>query len=266
MAYLTISNHSVQFFGDLILSRACNDPNIVMWKITGFTSDGPPPSDLIAPIPTDVTKANYDDISRFTRSAFLPSKLPGVNAFTKLALFHTPGNSSQFFMRFGLHHVPDQNPVLAFCNAGGNVFMWDLERMTIYQRLADQMNDPNREDSQNLVVPSWLRAVKNRPNTTSRASESAADKEGRQSGQSGRGDHSKGKDSKSAISAESLEAWDQKYSLQRQPAGIPAHKKESSKEGLVGRKAAWSPGGEWCVVAGSGNYILVLQRWAKGKV
>ncbi|OAR03049.1 hypothetical protein LLEC1_06282, partial [Akanthomyces lecanii] len=34
---------SVSFFGDYILSRACHDNVIVLWRIEGFSSQGPPP-------------------------------------------------------------------------------------------------------------------------------------------------------------------------------------------------------------------------------
>ena len=33
---------------------------------------------------------------------------------------------------------------------------------------------------------------------------------------------------------------------------------------FLGRQVAWSPAGDWCVVAGSQNTVIILQRWPKG--
>lgn len=163
-------------------------------------------------------------------------------------------------MRFKLHFVPDQHPVLAFCNAAGNVFFWDFERLIAYREFMEALKDPNRNRSKPLPHPNWMRPVKGRPKTDSNK------------GRHGGGD----KDAPSAFRAdairlseeigdynvETLETWASRYSQDDPHEPLKAHKTESSSANFVGRQAAWSPGGEWCVVVGSSNQALILQRWA----
>ncbi|KAJ3474017.1 hypothetical protein NLG97_g10028 [Lecanicillium saksenae] len=63
----------VAFFGDYILSRACHDNVIVLWRIEGFSSDGPPPPQSVAPTAQTVVPTSLDDQPRLTRSYFVPA-------------------------------------------------------------------------------------------------------------------------------------------------------------------------------------------------
>ncbi|KAG5932766.1 hypothetical protein E4U59_007301 [Claviceps monticola] len=58
----------VAFFGDYILSRACHDNIIVLWRIEGFSSDGPKQPQSTAPTPQHVLSASYEDPDRLTRT------------------------------------------------------------------------------------------------------------------------------------------------------------------------------------------------------
>lgn len=249
------------FYGDCILSRACHDNVISLWRIEGFSSANPPPPQSIAPTAQTTVPTNYDEASRLTRSAFVPTISPQCpSQYTMLLQFHTPNCGPQFFMRFKLHFVPDQHPVLAFCNAAGNVFFWDFERLIAYREFMEALKDPNRNRSKPLPHPNWMRPVKGRPKTDSNK------------GRHGGGD----KDAPSAFradairlseeigdyNAETLETWASRYSQDDPHEPLKAHKTESSSANFVGRQAAWSPGGEWCVVVGSSNQALILQRWA----
>ncbi|OAQ86572.1 embryonic ectoderm development protein [Purpureocillium lilacinum] len=138
----------VAFYGDQILSRACHDNVIVLWRIEGFSSDGPPPAPSTAPTLQNVVPTSNEDPGRLTRSAFVPATSPICPAqYTRLLEFHTPSCGPQFFMRFKLHHVPGQNPVLAFCNAAGNIFFWDLKRLTVYRDIIGTLRDARRDKS-----------------------------------------------------------------------------------------------------------------------
>ena len=157
-------------------------------------------------------------------------------------------------MRFGLHLVPDQNPVLAFCNAAGNIFFWDFTRLSIYSDVMQRYEDPDRDKTAPFPLPSWLKPVipRQRAGAAGRFKQSASEKLSASMAQNG-GD----------FSSDTLESWGSRYDLKNAHEPLRAHKSESSSANFVGRKAAWSPGGEWCVVVGSNNTALILQRWAK---
>ncbi|PNY23968.1 Polycomb protein esc [Tolypocladium capitatum] len=247
----------VAFYGDHILSRACHDNVIVLWRIEGFSSDGPPPPQSAAPTPQSVVPASNEDPGRLTRSAFVPVTSPLCPAqYTRLLELHTPNCGPQFFMRFKLHHVPGQNPVLAFCNAAGNIFFWDFKRLTEYRDFMAMLRDPRR-DKGKVQTPGWLKPMipRQRADAIGRIRMLGSDRESVASGQTGKTDGS-------GFSAETLESWASRYSMEDPQEPLRAHKTESSSANFVGRQAAWSPGGEWCVVVGSSNTTLVLQRWA----
>lgn len=249
----------VAFYGDQILSRACHDNVIVLWRIEGFSSDGPPPAPSTAPTLQNVVPTSNEDPGRLTRSAFVPATSPICPAqYTRLLEFHTPSCGPQFFMRFKLHHVPGQNPVLAFCNAAGNIFFWDLKRLTVYRDIIGTLRDARRDKSKVVQLPNWLKPVvpRQRSDAVGRFRNAGSDRDSTASGQTG---HVEGTD----FSPETLESWASRYSLEDPQEPLRAHKTESSSANFVGRQAAWSPGGEWCVVVGSSNTTLVLQRWAK---
>lgn len=239
-----------------------------MWRIEGFSSADPPPPQDIAPTPQNVSPNTYEEPGRLTRSAFVPVISPQCPAqFTRIVEFHTPKCGVQFFMRFKLHFVPGQNPVLAFCNAGGEIFFWDFKRLAIYHDIMDAMNDPGRDSAKPLRLPSWLKPVQPRPRTDAmgRVKGVSSDKDSVTSAQTGHSESSgyKAKDGATEFSAETLESWASRYSLEDPADPLKAHKTESSSANFVGRQAAWSPGGEWCVIVGSSNTALVLQRWSK---
>ena len=252
------------FYGDQILSRACHDNVIVLWMIEGFSSGDPPPPQSAAPTPQNVVPTSNEDPGRLTRSAFVPATSPVCPAqFTRLVEFHTPNCGPQFFMRFKLHHVPGQNPVLAFCNAAGNIFFWDLKRLTVYRDFMTALRDP-RHDKRKAQPPSWLKPMipRQRADAMGRIRTLGSDKESMSSGQTAQTAQTAQAEG-NGFSLETLESWASRYSMEDSQEPLRAHKTESSSANFVGRQAAWSPGGEWCVVVGSSNTTLVLQRWAR---
>lgn len=236
---------------------------ISLWRIEGFSSDGPPPPQSIAPTPQNIVPTNYDEAGRLTRSAFVPTISPQCPAqYTRVLDFHTPNCGPQFFMRFKLHFVPGQHPVLAFCNAGGNIFFWDFKRLTVYGDFMRGLR--NHAPGKGILSrPSWLRPLQHRQRTDAAGKPRLAAL-GKESPALSQADEvPKGKEDIKEFSAETLESWAAKYSLEDAHEPLRAHKTESSSANFVGRQAAWSPGGEWCVIVGSSNTALILQRWAK---
>ncbi|KAF9770408.1 hypothetical protein IL306_012062 [Fusarium sp. DS 682] len=252
----------VAFYGDCILSRACHDNVIALWRIEGFSSANPPPPQSMAPTAQTTVPTNYEEASRLTRSAFVPTMSPQCpSQYTMLLQFHTPNCGPQFFMRFKLHFVPDQHPVLAFCNAAGNVFFWDFERLLAYREFMEVLKDPNRDRSKPLPHPGWMRPVKGRPPKTdsNKGRAGGADKD---TPSAFRADAVRLSEEIGDYNADTLETWASRYSQEDPHEPLKAHKTESSSANFVGRQAAWSPGGEWCIVVGSSNQALILQRWA----
>ncbi|UKZ59831.1 uncharacterized protein TrAtP1_001122 [Trichoderma atroviride] len=247
----------VSFYGDLILSRACHDDVIVLWKIEGFSSDDPLPAQSTAPTPQNVLPTNYEDPGRLTRSAFVPLTSPQCPVqYTRLLAFHTPNCGPQFFMRFKLHHVPNQNPVLAFCNAAGNIFFWDLKRLTTHRDVMSALAN-STDKSKPLQLPSWQKPVipRAKADTSSKPRATDSDQDPSTPVYINQIDSHE-------FSPETLESWATKYSMEDAHEPLRHHKIESSSANFVGRQASWSPGGEWCVVVGSSNTALLLQRWA----
>ncbi|CAG7566550.1 unnamed protein product [Fusarium equiseti] len=251
----------VAFYGDCILSRACHDNVISLWRIEGFSSSNPPPAESEAPVAQNTIPSNCEEAGRLTLSAFVPTVSPQCpSQYTTLLQFATPNCGPQFFMRFKLHFVPDQHPVLAFCNAGGNVFFWDFERLVAYREFMEAYKDPGRDKSKHLPHPSWLRPVKARPKQeTSKGRHGGGDKD---IPSAFKEDAIRLNEEVDGYNAETLETWASRYSTGDPHEPLKAHKTESSSATFVGRQTAWSPGGEWCVVVGSSNQALILQRWA----
>ncbi|KAK3390462.1 WD40-repeat-containing domain protein [Podospora didyma] len=245
----------VAFFGDLILSRACHEDSIVLWRIAGFSSDDPPPTFFDAPTTFDP--------SRQTRSAFAPTTTAAQPAqFTRLMQFYTPDCGVQFFMRFRMYHAPGRHPILAFANAKARTMFWDLERFTTYSRYMAALKDAQRDKAAvPPEKPSWLIVKKNskKPENASNLRNLAvADQASMVSASP---------DPESAttfgFNQKTLAEWAELYDTSNARGMIKPHRVGQIEGAFVGRQVGWSPEGDWCVVVGSGNRALIYQRWAK---
>lgn len=265
---------SVAFFGDLVLSRACHEDIIVLWRIEGFSS--------LDPIPEPSSAPTTSDTERLTRSAFAPSS---SSQYSRLLQFHTPGCGHQFYLRFKLFHQKDKNPVLAFGNAHSEIYFWDLARLIGYHDFMSEIKDSERDTTLPLHRPSWLQPIKHRKQAGGGAGgdvvsklKDGSDRDSVISGRTGSADivlegqaqaHGLGDANATlglngAYTQETLESWESKYDMTRVEDAIKSHatSKLTIKD-FVGRQVAWNASGEWCVVVGSKNLGIILQRWDK---
>lgn len=266
----------VAFYGDQILSRACHDNVIVLWEILGFSSQDPPPPTEIAPLPR-IPRPNDQDASQFTRSAFVPIVSPQCPLqYDRRMQFHTPKCDEFFFVRFQLFHQAPQHPVLAFANPAGEIFFWDFARFGVYGDVMSRLQDPALDTEKGVALPPWL----SRPPRTSGP---GGKPKGTGVGVGGGGGRvAQGENRTVAHSLKDLDPklvaeWDSMYGIRDRDHALEAHHRievsVKDTDGprrsrlwaapFVGRQATWSPGGEWCVVAGSLNVVFVLRRWGK---
>ncbi|KAI0020222.1 WD domain-containing protein [Xylariomycetidae sp. FL0641] len=253
----------VAFFGDLVLSRACHEDVIVLWRIEGFSSCDPPPATADAPTTSDT--------ERLTRSAFAPATASSCPPqYTRLLQFETPQCGHQFYLRFKLFHDKDKHPVLAFGNAHSSIMFWDLVRLRGYYDFMNDAKDPARDKSQPIRRPGWLMPIQHRSkgDAVNKLKDAASDRGSVASGRTGSVDveHNVQMDLNTDYSKETLDAWDYKYDLTRTQEPIKAHSQSTVNimaKDFVGRQVAWSADGSWCVIVGSRNLAIVMQRWHK---
>ncbi|GAB7362958.1 hypothetical protein MBLNU230_g3254t1 [Neophaeotheca triangularis] len=112
----------LEFYGDLIISRAAKDMKdktneILIWKIDGFSADATAPTEPPVPRPGE-----------WTRSAFAHG--PSTRGFQILLTLSMPETTS-FYLRFSLLHQPSLRPILAMGNQASKVCMWDLSQLEL---------------------------------------------------------------------------------------------------------------------------------------
>lgn len=256
----------VAFYGDLILSRACHEEKIVLWRIEGFNSEDPPPSPSSAP--------TAHDQSRTTRSAFAPPTTT-PSQWMRLLQFETKNCGVQFFLRFSLHHVHDQHPILCFCNAKNEIMMWDFTRLTAYQDFVNGLQGLQDHEAAAAAAaklaarPPWLVPAHHK---VRKVSEAPREEEAQRQAAAAimrpvghRDPFSVEALLLQSYSRETVDLWQSRYDISNPHKLIRPHKSEGLNGPVfVGRQVAWSPDGCWCVVVGSRNHAVIFQRWAKG--
>lgn len=282
-------NHSVAFYGDMILSRACHEDKIVLWRVEGFDSNNPP-------LPPSAAPTNFDPKEQ-TRSAFAKPSPNRYALFSRLLQFSTPDCHSQFFMRFRMFHAKGKHPILAFANAKSRTFFWDLTRFREYNRFMDALHAYEEARAQRLTItsngapplaslpsssppdkPHWLPIKKDKPLPTHRSITGTAGP--------GTGDKSSSTTAATMVpstttasaspdpdnviglggyNTRTLTEWAEMYGTRNPQNLIRCHKQNSIEGGFVGRQVAWSPEGDWCVVVGNSNNAVLYHRWGKDK-
>ncbi len=175
----------------MILSRACYEDVIVLWRIEGFDSTAEPPSPELAPSNQDTTKLTRSAFTLLTPAPPIASS-PVTPAYTRLLQLHTPGCGPQFFMRFGLFHTVGHHPTLAFCNAAAKIFFWDFDCFSAYRQYVTDCLRNDRRGLQHgqdgtgdrngggaLPRPPWLRIMVSRKKVAKPAGNTAAELGGR---------------------------------------------------------------------------------------
>lgn len=245
---------SVAFYGDMILSRACHEDKIVLWRVEGFDSRDPP-------LPPSAAPTNFDPKEQ-TRSAFTKPSSNRHALFSRLLQFSTPDCHSQFFMRFRMFHIQNKHPILAFANAKSRTFFWDMSRFREYSRFMDALHAYEEGLGPKPDKPHWLPIKKEKPPTNHRGV----------TGTAGTGDKnslaSASPDPDNVIglgdyNQRTLTDWAEMYGTGNPQNLVRCHKQNSIEGGFVGRQVAWSPEGDWCVVVGNSNNAVLYHRWGK---
>ncbi|KAL8319627.1 hypothetical protein RB597_006391 [Gaeumannomyces tritici] len=297
----------VAFYGDMILSKACHEDTIVLWRVEGFSSHDPPPPASDAP-------TNHDP-AKLTRSSFVPpsaSPHTCAAAYTRLLKFSIKGCGHQFFMRFSMLQTRGMHPILAFCDTAAKIMFWDMARFTGYADFIRDVADPTPEQRRARAAgaplprrPHWLEPIRQRKKGGAAAAAAAAaapvlsklraESAGAGTERELRRETSRATSTPDAEAsataaaaapapavatpsepADPLDAfgpkdaraeqWESRYDVSDPQAVIRPHRIEQmSKSGFLGRQVAWSVDGAWCVVVGSGNLALILQRWHGGE-
>ncbi|KAK7542041.1 WD40-repeat-containing domain protein [Phyllosticta citribraziliensis] len=230
---------SIAFYGDMVISKAALEDYIFIWRIEGFKGSLPPPQCTSTADYKDCFFREDEDADGFhgsTYSAFGPR-------FQRLITLKT-GHHSNIWLRFGLFHMPQKRPVLAYGANDGVIYFWDLQRLE--EECRD--GDANRERS-----PSQQSSRFGSPGGRSMSVASNGSVRPREK--------------------PSMKTKSQTYQDPFMP--VPAHKslhlpnKIRQDRVMTTRATAWSNGGEWVVSVGEGHsdragkkgFICLMNRW-----
>ena len=138
----------------------------------------------------------------------------------------------------------------------------------------EQLQDVHRDRDKPVDLPKWL--SRTRTNGAGKSKAAANGKTTQPTAQPHTEDSRVVKDLQT-LDPKVVAEWDSMYAVRDRDHALEAHTKtevnvkdhdgpKRSRQWaapFVGRQATWSPGGEWCVVAGSLNVVFILRRWAK---
>jgi polycomb protein EED len=128
----------VQFYGDIVISKAADEHTIVLWTITGFDSHLEPPDPILAP----KVEEHLDTRNGFMREQVSDDR--GVHKtivkpvyrkslkYQRLLQLSSP-NNDLFFCRFALLKPSVNNPDIHACigiaNMRSTALFWDLDAL-----------------------------------------------------------------------------------------------------------------------------------------
>lgn len=227
---------SIQWYNDLILSHACREDKIILWRIDGFNSDrADAPS---APIPTSAA-VNSKTVVTVPANSTSSTRSAWGGRFQRLLQFDLP-HTTQFYIRFSVFHELGRHPVLVAGNERSRVSFWDLQRL--------EMSHMGEDDAQNENARAPPLGLPRHVRECSSASTAS-----------------------SAISVGSGTTKSKQKKVKEQPRdrgicdpfrSIKAHKMvEIPKyKAFPFRHFAWSRDGQWCVGVGDCGCVFDLMR------
>ncbi|RMZ86501.1 hypothetical protein DV736_g6270, partial [Chaetothyriales sp. CBS 134916] len=265
----------VRFYNDRVLSKSSEECKVVLWEITGFDSNLPPPDKMLAP----KAQEHLDTRNGFMHTettldsgiskVVVKDELVDKAKFTRLLEFSVPECMS-FYMRFELlkpsARYPNIHPVLAIGNNLSQVFFWDLEALNLgYDgavRRARNTGRPKRGGKAHH--PTVERGTRQTPSSTVSAAAAAAAVTAVSTPSS-----NQSSPTRASSFTEPTPPFDQldvigepqadrdRFPLDDPHTPIRAQrivqlKPKASKSDLMvtTRSIAWSPDGKWCIATG----------------
>ena len=254
----------LQFYGDLILSRASKSQNdrsqsneILLWKIDGFNPNDPPPQDPPIPKP-----------DLYTRSAFSHSSCS--RGFQRLLSFSTT-HTDRFYHRFALLHEPGRRPILSMGNQESKFLFWDLQRL-------EEGSDPLEE----MVSKGKAKGRKQKGSVSSenldrlggiRKAESVPSSDGNTGGGTRKSRHASSScnvptDLSAAMPSSTSNSGpgERKSALSDSYMPLKPHHTITPRTGLSSKRhfatsqMAWSPDGTWLVGVGDFGMMCIFHR------
>lgn len=245
----------VLFYGDLILSRAAKENQIILWKVDGFNGNNAPPQLSRAGQYEAFGVSNPDESSDAygtTSSAF-------GKRFQRLLSFDTP-ITSLFYNRFSLFHMPNKHPILVMGNERSKFMFWDLQRLED----TNHSDDSAKIENTFRVPNKRKRAERDAPGlgmgrgSLLQREESIASNASSGILSTGTGTSVNSNNSDGAKNKGNKKTW----SISDPFAPIPSHKNVIiPKMTFCSRRIAWSVGGEWAVAVGDHGMVCLFRRW-----
>lgn len=243
------------FYGDLILSRAAKENQIILWKVDGFNGNSAPPQLSRAGQYEAFGVSNPDESSDAygtTSSAF-------GKRFQRLLSFDTP-ITTLFYNRFSLFHMPNKHPILVMGNERSKFMFWDLQRLED----TNHSDDSAKIENTFRVPNKRKRAERDAPGlgmgrgSLLQREESIASNASSGILSTGTGTSVNSNNSDGAKIKGNKKTW----SISDPFAPIPSHKNVIiPKMTFCSRRIAWSVGGEWAVAVGDHGMVCLFRRW-----
>lgn len=276
----------VSFYGDLILSKAAEENNIVLWTITGFSSKEPPPGQDTAPV-TETFRDTRSGFLRMLQKDTFSNRLSDqdgeVPPFQRLLSFSLENpDRDPFYMRFSLlrpsPNYPHLHPMIAMMNVKTKLLVWDFTRLRIghdgrFEEESERLrpkkpksggrkyllahNRGHNDSTNGVMSPSLSRDDSGRERSDSLMTDtnpsSSLPSEG----------PSTTSTSITGYGPVPMPPMSRKYDISDPFKKLDPHhvvRVPKFPAQIVGRQATWSPDGRWLVVVGEsdGDAIMIL--------
>lgn len=231
---------SIRWYNDLILSHACREDKIILWKIDNFASAAVQIPD--APVPTSNVVTSKIPVIVPANSAPNTHSAWG-GRFQRLLQFELL-DTSLIYMRFSLFHELGQHPILVAGNEKSKAFFWDLQRL---EEVGIGENGTQHECAKGVLLglPRHVReGTSSSAGSSAISTASGTTKTKRKKAKEPYHDPGIANPFRSIRAHETIEI--PKY------AAFPF------------RQFSWSRDGQWCVGVGDSGLINVFHRWEKG--